>query len=232
VVPDSYIEKFDDLSKGQQYLIKSKYKNKPVIYLWQNKINGRCYVGSSKNLFNRLSNYFDNYYLNKVKDKMIICSALLRYGHTNFILYVLEVLPHDDIPKILYREDYFVKLVKPSYNIAAVLNPFVGENHPRFGKEVLPEQRAKTSQTLKGRVRTQEVIENHRKGAQALKKIIYCYDFHTKEFVVDFESIRGMSRVLDVHQLSIQRKVDNNKPFNCFYLGNPQTWILSSKQLS
>jgi NADH:ubiquinone oxidoreductase subunit 5 (subunit L)/multisubunit Na+/H+ antiporter MnhA subunit len=40
VIPDSYIEKFDDLSKEQQYLIKSKYKNKSVVYLWQNKING------------------------------------------------------------------------------------------------------------------------------------------------------------------------------------------------
>jgi hypothetical protein len=161
---------------------------------------------------------------------MIICSTLLRYGHKNFTLYVLEIVSSDDTSKILYREDFFVKLVKPSYNIAAVLNPFVGQNHPRFGKEVSQEQRDKISQTLKGRVRTQEVIENHRKGAQALKKIIYCYDYHSKEFVIDFESIRGMSRVLGVHHSLIQRKVDNNKPFNCLYLGNPQTWILSSKQ--
>ena len=80
-------------------------------------------------------------------------------------------------------------MVKPSYNIAAVLDPFVGKNHPRFGKSVSQEIRDKISNTLKGRVLSQEAIENHRKGSH--KKPIYCYDFVTKEFVVSFESIRA-----------------------------------------
>jgi len=131
--------------------------------------------------------------------------------------------------ELLIREDYFVKLVKPSYNIAAILDTFVGENHPRFGKPVSQETRDKISKTLTGRKLTEEAIENHRKGA--IKKAVYCYDFFTKEFVVNFESIRSMSRSLDMGLISIQRKMDNNKPFNCVYKDVPQTWVLYHKPL-
>jgi hypothetical protein len=32
--------------------------NKSGIYLWYNNINGKCYIGSSINLYKRLSNYY------------------------------------------------------------------------------------------------------------------------------------------------------------------------------
>ena len=137
IIPENYVDKFEDLSVKQRYIIKTKYKNKLVVYLWQNKVNGKCYVGSSVNFSNRLANYFDSYYLNRVQNKMPICSALLLYGYANFNLYVLEVLQLDlkssDVrprsenenknnSNLRIRESYFVSLVKPSYNIAAVLN--------------------------------------------------------------------------------------------------------------
>ena len=91
-VPVNYVEKMDITSREQQYYFKTNYKNKAGIYLWQNQLNGKCYIGSSLNMSARLSNYFDLYYLNNVKDKMPICAALLLYGFANFNLYVLEVL--------------------------------------------------------------------------------------------------------------------------------------------
>lgn len=64
--------------------------------------------------------------------------------------------------------------MNPSYNIAVILDPFVGNNHPRFGKVVSPELREKISKTLTGRSLTQEHIENIRKSSH--KKPVYCYD--------------------------------------------------------
>ena len=254
---------FENLTPEQKYIMKSKYKNKAVIYLWLNKLNGRCYIGSTVNLSSRLANYFDSYYLNNTKNKMAICAALLQYGYTNFNLYVLETFPElitlpgvsqpgweprgtasagnlasrgghpanrEIRTQLLIREDYFVSLVKPSYNIAAILNTFVGENHPRYGKSVSQEVKDKISKSLTGRKPSEEAIENHRKGAH--KKPVYCYDFFTKEFVVNFESIRFMSRSLDMGPISIQRKIDNNKPFNCVYKGVPQTWVLYLNPIS
>ena len=94
------------------------------------------------------------------------------------------------------------------------------------------EVKDKISKSLTGRKLSEEAIKNHRKGAIAYKKPVYCYDFFTKEFVVNFESIRSMSRSLDMGHISIQRKIDNNKPFNCVYKGVPQTWVLYLKPIS
>jgi hypothetical protein len=230
IVPENHVEKFENLTPEQKYNIKCKYKNTAVIYLWLNKLNGKCYVGSTINLSSRLANYFDSYYLNNTKGKMAICAALLQYGYTNFNLYVLETFPAlTKRHQLLIREDYFVSLVKPSYNIAAILDTFVGENHPRFGKPVSQEVKDKISKSLTGRTLSEETIENHRKGAN--KKPVYCYDFFSKELVVNFESIRSMSRSLDMGLILIQRKIDNNKPFNCVYKGVPQKWVLYHKPL-
>jgi len=75
----------------------------------------------------------------------------------------------------------------------------------------------------------QEVIENHRKGA--IKKAVYCYDFKTKEFIVSYESIRGMARDLKMGTISIHRKMDNNKPFKCLYKNKIEYWILYSMRI-
>ena len=37
-----------------------------------------------------------------------------------------------------------------------------------------------------------------------------------------------MGRSLNMGPISIQRKVDNEKPFKCFYNGCPRIWLLSS----
>jgi hypothetical protein len=252
IIPVNHVEKFDNLTSEQKYNIKNKYKKTAkdaqhtltfwLVYVvhrgvrlphgatvpWQNKLNSKCYIGSTINLSSRLANYFDSYYLNKTTNKMAICAALLQYGYINFNLYVLEVFPAAIDTKLnlrsqlLIREAYFVSLVKPSYNIAAILNAFVGENHPRFGKSVSQEIKDKISKSLTGR----KPSDNHRKGAN--KKPVYCYDFFTKEFVIHFESIRSMSRSLE---MGLQRKMDNKKPFNCVYKGEPQKWILVHKPL-
>lgn len=41
-----------------------------------------------------------------------------------------------------------------------------------------------------------------------------------------------MARSLDMGLISIQRKMDNNKPFNCIYKGVSQTWVLYNKPLT
>jgi hypothetical protein len=118
-------------------------------------------------------------------------------------------------------------IIKSSYNIAPIFNPFVGLNNLRFGKTVSQETRNKISKTLKGRVMPDVEKQNHITGSH--KKLIYCYDYFTKEYLFMFESIRGMSRVLSYKNYeSIRRKIDNNKPLNCVYKGKSYTLFLYS----
>lgn len=63
--------------------------NKAGVYRWINKVNGKCYVGSSANLGFRLKQYYSNKYLTRKKSVSSISSALIKYGHSNFILEIL-----------------------------------------------------------------------------------------------------------------------------------------------
>ena len=56
----------------------------------RNKINGKIYIlGSNVNLSKRFKNYFNESYLSKLKDFLIIYKILLVYGFENFTLEIL-----------------------------------------------------------------------------------------------------------------------------------------------
>jgi len=72
-------------------------------------------VGSSKSLSNRFSLYYSLNSLKKeVKGSIIIRRALLKYGCSNFSLDILEYCESD---VLITREQYYIDLLKPEYNI-------------------------------------------------------------------------------------------------------------------
>lgn len=58
------------------------------IYRWINNTNKKSYVGSAVDLSRRLSAYFHQ--SNLTRDVRAIHNALLKYGHENFSVYILE----------------------------------------------------------------------------------------------------------------------------------------------
>jgi group I intron endonuclease len=107
-----------------------------------NKINGKSYVGSGKDLKIRLNCYYKKNMLKK--EKRPICYALLKYGHNNFTLEILEYCP---ISKLIKREQYYLDLLKPEYNICKIAYSTLGYKH-----------RADTIALLKKKM-TPEVLE-------------------------------------------------------------------------
>ena len=71
--------------------------------------------------------------------------------------------------------------------------------------------------------------QNHITGAR--KKAVYCYDYHTKEFLFMFEGIRIMARTLDIGTISIQRKIDKNSLFRCVYNNKTYNLLIYSYKL-
>jgi hypothetical protein len=101
-------------------------KDKSGIYLWRNKINGKFYIGSSVNLSKRFKNYFNESYLTRLKNYMIIYKALLVYDYDNF---TLEILEHCESSVLLEREQYYIDLLKPNYNILKIAGSSLGYKH-------------------------------------------------------------------------------------------------------
>jgi hypothetical protein len=98
--------------------------NKSGVYRLVNNLNGKSYIGYSTSLSNRFSNY---YYLSsltlQVKGSIIISRALLKYGYKNFSLDIIEYCERDVLMK---REQYYIKILNPEYNILKVDNNNLG----------------------------------------------------------------------------------------------------------
>lgn len=98
-----------------KFIICKENRNKSGVYRWVNKINGKSYISSSISLNNRLIIYYSlNSLTFKVKGSIIIYRALLKYGHANFSLDIIEYCE----PNVLInREQYYINLLNPEYNI-------------------------------------------------------------------------------------------------------------------
>ena len=101
-------------------------KSKSGVYRWTNKVNGNSYVGSSVNLAKRFINYYNFNYINK--SKMLISKALIKYGYSNFILEIIEFCKSSEV---ISREQYYINLLKPKYNILKVAGSTLGHKHTK-----------------------------------------------------------------------------------------------------
>jgi len=139
IYPDTYLNKS---------IILKDTKNKAGIYRWVNKVNGNTYIGSSVNLARRFKVYYDLSFLSVrlKKSKSRIYSAILKHGYNNFQLEILEYCTKENA---ISREQYFIDLLNPEYN----LNPTAGS---RLGANITEESRVKMSTAAQGRKHTEE----------------------------------------------------------------------------
>lgn len=106
-------------------------------------MNGNTYIGSSENLTDRFRKYysFRNISLELLKGKSLIYSAILKHGLKNFQVEILEYCSEENA---INREQYYLDLLKPKYNILTTAGSRLGHIHSE-------EARLKMSNSSKGR---------------------------------------------------------------------------------
>lgn len=68
---------------------------------------------------------------------MGICRALLKYGYSNF---QFEILEYCECSKCLEREDYYLNLLNPEYNVSRKAGaPMYGRLHSEESKKKISE---------------------------------------------------------------------------------------------
>jgi len=129
------------------------------IYGWINNVNGKSYIGSAVNLYNRFLEHFNGY-----KSNILLQQAFEKYGLENFSLYIFE---YCDKSVLLEKEQYYLNLLNPEYNILKNADSRLGlihtlesrkkmsevklaENNPFFGKTHSEDTKFKMSQAKKG----------------------------------------------------------------------------------
>src|ERR1017187_10366861 len=92
------------------------------IYIIINILNNKIYIGSAINLYKRLYEHFRTLKENKHKNKHLQ-SSYNKYKKDNFIYHLLEYCNKEELIK---REQYYINLLKPEYNICQIAGNSLG----------------------------------------------------------------------------------------------------------
>lgn len=126
--------------------IKIEFEEKSGIYCIMNVLNGKRYIGSSKNLYNRLRTHLSLLKSNRSHNKHLQ-SSWNKNGENNFIFTVLEYC-NEEIR--FSREQEFINFIKPEYN-------FSEEVIANIGRVLTNEEKTKISKTLKQKYESGEI---------------------------------------------------------------------------
>lgn len=192
-------------------------KNKAGIYQLVNLKNNKTYIGSSINLYRRLSNYLSHVNLKRdmIRYNSIIGQAILKYGYKNFGVKILEFIELDtNLTKkekkkvILAREQHYLDTIKPEYNILKIAGSKLGSVH-----------------TLK----TRKLMRKNSK----VSKRMYVYNEDGSNFKVYF-SISELAAVNNLNRLVIakQLKKAESKPVLLLNRDNTNKFIISYTPLN
>jgi group I intron endonuclease len=124
----------------QRLQIIEENKEKSGIYMWKNSHNGNIYIGSAKNIKRRLTSYYNINYLVK-ESSMYINRAILKEGYSAFSLTILE---YCDEKKLIQREQYYIDLLNPDYNLCRTAGSTLGKLHSEKTKENISETKKGT----------------------------------------------------------------------------------------
>jgi hypothetical protein len=197
-------------------LILQDNKGKCGVYRWTNTTNGNSYIGSSINLERRLKGYFSIYFLESEikKGRSMINSALLKYGYSNFTLEILEYCDSSEaVPSLREREQYYLDLFKPEYNILSTAGSWLGSKHSEEAKAKMSAVKLgnKNATGGKGRIRAE--------GAGSPSVAVEVFDQETGMKTI-YPSMSGVGKALGVPSGSIRMYFSSNtqKPYKGRYL--------------
>ena len=227
--------------------ILNENKNKSGIYCWTNIESGKKYVGSSVNLYTRFMQYYNIKYITRASKSSLICRALLKYGHSNFSLEILEYCE----PSVLVeREQYYIDLLKPEYNILKVAGSLFGYKHTveslqkmseiaknrseetidKLRKAALgktythtEETKKKISEAMLGKKHTDEtkeklkIIQANRVNPPVKGLKVQVKDIQTGEIII-YDSLRNAGKGLNSNHTSMKNNLDNAKLFRNRYI--------------
>ena len=132
ILPNTSVVKLYENAHVDKTNVLKTFANKTIIYMWFNKINGKVYIGSAVNGKVRLSNYFRESYLKSSK-KSKIYNSLLKHGHDNFSLVILEVCGDTssvagDI--LISKEEFYLDWALKTYGLKVLnIRPVRGGGH-------------------------------------------------------------------------------------------------------
>jgi hypothetical protein len=182
-------------------IILKENKNKSGVYKITNITTNEYYVGSSKNIGKRFYRYFSIKYLKNKTERhnSRIYTAILDNGYNNF---TIEILEYCDTNILLNREQYYMDILKPKYNIALKAGSLLGFKHS-------PETKLK--------------FKNRENNTGHPVIIINKESNNTKEY----PSVRAASKDINISHTTLLRYINEKK----LLLNKQNSFLISKKKI-
>lgn len=220
-------------------LIYKENKKKAGIYRWVNLVTNKSYIGSSSNIASRLKVYYSFKTMrNKIdKESSIIYRAILKYGYSKFKLDILE---YCEVSSLISREQHYIDLLKPEYNILKMAGN-------RLGHKLGLKTKIKLSFIMRGRkletpnilkkeikVKTYTFTEETRlKLSLRTKGIAVKVSDSSGNLIKEFPSIKSAARYFKIGQNTIRNVFYRGVAYDGytyeFKIKDLRIWVYNSK---
>jgi|SRR5882757_3198321 group I intron endonuclease len=163
-----------------------------------------------------------------LEDVMIIYKALLAHGYSNF---TLEILEYCEPEQNIEREQYYLDLFKPEYNILKIAGSSLGHKRSKETREKIraaalsrsEETRAKLSEHLKNLNSSPKQLEHLAKlnsNPELIARKAFAVVVTSLESgdTIEYISMRQAARELGVHVETIRKHIKSQKPLLGKYL--------------
>lgn len=205
IKPVNVLKVFENFYEDRRVLYKEyRGDTNSYIYLIVNKVNGKIYVGSTRSLKVRVSNYFNLAHLASQKRRPI-SSAIIKYGLVNFAFIIIEQVD-TSMYNIEVRETFWIKHLKPDYNATKDAARNIGTIHSSETRLAISIKKSKGS--------------------------LYIYN-EFKELLVKTPSILSLAILLGSRSISvaIKRSIKEESLFRSYWYLTKEPFNINDKPL-
>lgn len=167
---------------------------KTVIYKIENKINKKCYIGSSNNFSKRKQRHFESL-KNKCHHSIKLQRAADKYGIENFIICEIESFDFISKEETLKREQFYINQLNPEYNICKIAGSQLGSKRNNDFKLKCSKRMIGNLPWNKGKKGQTHSIETKRKMSQSHENHVVTKK--TKELIKNKLSIPILQHTID-----------------------------------
>ena len=177
--------------------------------------------GSAISLNKRLTSYFSRRFLKKevLRNNSIISNSLLKY---DYIKFSLDILEYCESHELLTREQYYLDLLNPKYNILPVAGSRLGAKHSpetllKFKtRKLSPEALINLKLAKSGITPAFSPLRkiNHLLATGHITTVVNIKNNSVKVY----ESVRSTARGLGTNHVTILNYINSNKLLKGIYL--------------
>lgn len=113
------------LNSFVEYNYKRNENSNSAIYCFKSNDN-KLYVGSAVNLYNRISTHIREL-VNNIHHNNYLQNYFNKYGHEVLTVYIIEYV--NDSNTLIEREQYWINLLNPCFNICKTAGSVLGRKH-------------------------------------------------------------------------------------------------------